>query len=408
MTKLEELIQELCPDGVEFKPIKEVYQRLKGTPITAAKMKDIERADGDVRIFAGGKTVIDAYEEDIPKANITRVPAVLVQSRGVIDAVYYERPFTFKNEMWAYTHENKTAVKFLYYVLKNNMGKFREAASGMGSLPQISLKVTEDFEMPVPPAEVQSEIVRILDNFTLLTAELTVELTARKKQYEYYRDYLLNGNTNIKTVKLKDIATQMYRGNGIKREQVKENGIPCVRYGEIYTDYGIYFDKCKSYTDETLIENKKYIEYGDILFAITGESVEDIGKSTAYVGQERCLVGGDILVMKHNQNPKYLSYVLSTNNAKKQKSKGKIKSKVVHTNTNSIGEIEIPLPSREVQDKLVDVLDNFETICNDLNIGLPAEIEARKKQYEFYRDLLLTFAETGDIIVQTDRQTSNN
>lgn len=109
--------------------------------------------------------------------------------------------------------------------------------------------------------------------------------------------------------------------------------------------------------------------------------------------------------MKHNQNPKYLSYVLSTNNAKKQKSKGKIKSKVVHTNANSIGEIEIPLPSREVQDKLVDVLDNFETICNDLNIGLPAEIEARKKQYEFYRDLLLTFAETGDIIAQTDRQT---
>ena len=90
MTKLEELIQELCPDGVKFKPIKEVYQRLKGTPITAAKMKEIERADGDVRIFAGGKTVIDAYEEDIPKANITRVPAVLVQSRGVVDAVYGE------------------------------------------------------------------------------------------------------------------------------------------------------------------------------------------------------------------------------------------------------------------------------------------------------------------------------
>lgn len=183
MTKLEELIQELCPDGVEFKPIKEVYQRLKGTPITAAKMKEIERADGDVRIFAGGKTVIDAYEEDIPKANITRVPAVLVQSRGVIDAVYYEKPFTFKNEMWAYTHENKTAVKYLYYVLKNNMEKFREAASGMGSLPQISLKVTEDFLIPVPPLPVQSEIVRILDNFT--------ELTARKKQYEFYRDKLL-------------------------------------------------------------------------------------------------------------------------------------------------------------------------------------------------------------------------
>lgn len=130
-SKLDELIQQYCPDGVEFMPVKNVYQRLKGTPITAAKMKEIERADGNIRIFAGGKTVINAYEEDIPKANITRVPAVLVQSRGVIDAVYYEKPFTFKNEMWAYTHENKTAVKYLYYVLKNNMEKFREAASGM-------------------------------------------------------------------------------------------------------------------------------------------------------------------------------------------------------------------------------------------------------------------------------------
>ncbi len=177
MINLERILQELCPDGVEFKPIKEVYQRVKGTPITAAKMKEIESTDGEVRIFAGGKTAINAHEEDIPKANITRVPAVLVQSRGIIDAVYYKEPFTFKNEMWAYTHKEKIAVKFLYYILKNNMSKFREAASGMGSLPQISLKITEDFEMPVPPLEVQSEIVRILDNFTELTNELTEELT---------------------------------------------------------------------------------------------------------------------------------------------------------------------------------------------------------------------------------------
>ena len=113
MSKLDELISELCPDGVEYKPVKEVYQRLKGTPITAAKMKEIEKADGEVRIFAGGRTVIEAYEEDIPKANIIRVPAVLVQSRGVIDAVYYEKPFTFKNEMWAYTADDVVTVKFL-------------------------------------------------------------------------------------------------------------------------------------------------------------------------------------------------------------------------------------------------------------------------------------------------------
>ena len=120
MSRLDELIQEYCPNGVNFKPIKEVYQRLKGTPITATKMKEIEKADGDVRIFAGGKTVISERENDIPKANITRVPAVLVQSRGVIDFIYYEEPFTFKNEMWAYTADNRITVKFLYYILKSH------------------------------------------------------------------------------------------------------------------------------------------------------------------------------------------------------------------------------------------------------------------------------------------------
>ena len=167
MSRLDELIRELCPDGVEYKALKEVYKRLKGTPITAGKMKEIDSSDGEIRVFAGGKTVINAHAEDVPKANITRVPAVLVQSRGVIDVVYYDKPFTFKNEMWAYTHDKQVSVKYLYYVLKKNINTFREAASGMGSLPQISLKVTEDFVIPIPPLEVQREIVRILDNFTL-------------------------------------------------------------------------------------------------------------------------------------------------------------------------------------------------------------------------------------------------
>ena len=173
MSRIEKLIAELCPDGVPFKKIKDVYIRLKGTPITAGKMKEIACNDGEIRIFAGGKTIIDAHIEDIPNANITRVPAVLVQSRGVIDVVYYERPFTFKNEMWAYTADNTVSVKFLYYVLKNNIQTFRDAASGMGSLPQISLKVTEEFMLPVPPLEVQCEIVRILDSQVSLNSALS-------------------------------------------------------------------------------------------------------------------------------------------------------------------------------------------------------------------------------------------
>ena len=159
-----------------------------------------------------------------------------------------------------------------------------------------------------------------------------------------------------------------------------------------------------SHTQEECVSNPKYFEHGDILFAITGESVEDIAKSIAYVGNEKCMAGGDIVVMKHQQNPRYLSHVLNTSFAREQKSKGKVKSKVVHSNVPSIEQIKIPLPSLEVQKRYADVLDNFEQICNDLNIGLPAEIEARKKQYEYYRDLLLTFAETGNIIATDSGQ----
>jgi type I restriction enzyme S subunit len=183
----------------------------------------------------------------------------------------------------------------------------------------------------------------------------------------------------------------MYRGTGIKRDQVTESGTPCVRYGEIYTTYGVWFDKCVSHTNES----GKFFEHGDILFAITGESVEEIAKSTAYVGNERGLAGGDIVVMKHEQNPKYLSYVLSTRAVQKQKSTGKIKSKVVHSSIPALKLIVVPLPSLEEQTRIVAILDRFDALTNDLTHGLPAEIAARRKQYEYYRDRLLNFEEVA-------------
>ena len=113
------------------------------------------------------------------------------------------------------------------------------------------------------------------------------------------------------------------------------------------------------------------------------------------MGNERCLAGGDIVIMKHEQNPKYMGYALSTTDAQEQKSKGRVKSKVVHSNVPAISEIIVPLPSPQKQAEIVEILDRFNEICNDLTTGLPAEIEARQKQYEYYRDKLLTFKELG-------------
>ena len=188
---------------------------------------------------------------------------------------------------------------------------------------------------------------------------------------------------------LGEIAIDVFRGAGIKRDEVTEEGIPCVRYGEIYTTYGVWFDECVSHTVLENVASPKYFENGDILFAITGESVEDIAKSCAYVGHEKCLAGGDIVVLKHNQNPKYLAYALSTTDAQMQKSKGKVKSKVVHSSVPAIKEIVVPIPPLPVQSEIVRILDTFTELTEELT----EELTARKKQYEYYRDELLTFGD---------------
>ena len=392
MSKLDELIKELCPNGVEYRELKDICIISRGKVISKDYIRD---NPGDFPVYSsqteneGNLGNISTYDYDGEYLTWTTDGA----NAGTV--FYRNTKFNVTNVCGLLKVKVEEMIsKFLYYFLVIKAPEY--VNRGMGN-PKLMSNVMEKIKVPVPPLEVQEEIVRILDDYTKsveeLKEKLNKELIARKKQYSWYRDYLLKFENKVEIVKLKDIATEIYRGNGIKREEVRETGIPCVRYGEIYTEYGIAFKKTKSYTDENLITNKKYIEYGDILFAITGESVEEIGKSTAYIGKEKCLVGGDILVMKHKQDPVYLSYVLSTENVQKQKSKGKIKSKVVHTNATDIEEIEIPLPPLEVQKRIVEVLDNFEKICKELNIELSSEIEVKQKEYEFVRNYLLTFEE---------------
>ena len=176
--------------------ISDIFKRVKGTSITAGKMKEIEDDKGNIRIFAGGQTAVNANLGDIPKANIIDYPCVIVQSRGLIDFIYYDKPFTFKNEMWAYTCENKITVKYLYYYLKNRVDYFRTIGSKMGSMPQISLPVTEKFEIFLPSIKEQEKIVNILDKFDKLVNDISeglpAEIELRRQQYEYYRNKLLN------------------------------------------------------------------------------------------------------------------------------------------------------------------------------------------------------------------------
>lgn len=391
MSKLKELISELCPDGVEYIAIGDVvkYEQPTKYIVSSTEYND----NFAIPVLTAGQSFVLGYTDETAGIyNASKENPVIIFDDFTGAFKWVDFPFKVKSSAMKIltADESKIMIRYVFHV----MGRI-----GIVSNEHKRLWISKysSIKIPLPPMQIQSEIVRILDNFTEftteLTTELTAELTARKKQYEYYRDRMLACDKQIPMVKLKDIATEIYRGTGIKRDQITPDGVPCVRYGEIYTTYNIWFDKCVSHTQIEYVSAPKYFEHGDILFAITGESVEDIAKSVAYVGNERCLAGGDIVVMKHKQNPKYLSYVLSTYDARMQKSKGKIKSKVVHSNVPSIENIEIPLPSLEVQERFVNILDRLEAICSDLDIGLTTEMELRKKQFEYYRDVLLTFAE---------------
>ena len=373
MSRLGELIRQFCPEGIKYDKIKNVFSRLKGTAITASKMTEIACPDGEIRIFAGGKTIIDTHEKDIPKANITRVPAVLVQSRGIIDVIYYDKPFTFKNEMWAYSSSNPVTTKFLYYVLKNNIEKFREAASGMGSLPQISLSVTDNFLVPIPPLEIQQEIVRILDQFTQLTAELTAEFTARKKQFSFYQTVLFQQVQNATVKYLDEISENC---DNLRKPVTSGN-----RTKGNYPYYGA--SGIVDYVDS-------YIFDGDYLL-VSEDGANLLARSTSIAfsitGKNWVNNHAHVLHFEEYATRRYVEFYLNAMDLSPYVTGG-AQPKL---NQKNLNRIPISLPSLPEQRRIVAILDRFDALCNDLTSGLPAEIAARQKQYEYYRDKLLTF-----------------
>lgn len=398
MNRVEELIQQLCPNGVEWKNLGEVCERYNGTQITAGKMMEINHPNGNIRIFAGGKTVVNAKLEDIPNPNIINKPSVLVQSRGVIDFIFYEKPFTFKNELWAYSSDNKITTKFLYYILKNNVEYFRELAKGMGALPQISIKVTEKFKIPVPPLPIQQEIVRILDTFTELTANLQTELDARKKQYAYYRDCLLNfeGVDGVEWKKLGEIGL-FYGGlSGKTKKDFEEGNAKYVTYSNIFNNIAVNLN-INDVVNILPGEKQNVIAYGDVIFTGSSETPDECGMSSVVteIINEPIYLNSFRFGFRLNNlslyEPGFLKFLFRSNNIRNEIKKTANGVTRYNISKKLFSQIEIPIPPLPEQRRIVAILDHFETLVNDLSVGLPAELEARRKQYEYYRDKLLTF-----------------
>lgn len=325
--------------------------------------KEVASPDGKYPIYGSGGTIMG-----YANAYLCEEGTTILGRKGTIDKpMFMNCKFWNIDTAFGLVPKDGNNPKLIYYICKTIDWKSLDSGAAKPSLTQSIIKNQVAL---VPPLSEQQSIVTYLDtSFSLidsLAENAKKALENAKALFQAELNELISENKINCVHSLEVIATDMYRGSGIKRDQVTEEGISCVRYGEIYTSYNYHFDTCKSHTDEDAISPKKYFEHGDILFAITGESVEEIGKSIAYMGHEKCLSGGDIVVMKHNQNPRYLSYALATDSAIRQKGMGKTKLKVVHTNVPSLKAIRVPIPSLEEQERIANTLDTLSQLISQL------------------------------------------
>lgn len=387
MNKLEELIQQYCPDGVEYKPLGDYlsYEQPTKYLVVNTKYDDSYLTP----VLTAGQSFILGYtneKEGIFQAS-KDVPVIIFDD---FTTSFHWVDFSFKvkssaMKMLRPIDEKKALFRYLFYCMKNILYV-------PGDHTRQWIGTYSQFEIPVPPLPVQKEIVRILDNFTELQAELQAELQKRIQQYNYYRDNLLSfdGRTDVEWKKLGDIAS-IKTGRRFVRTDIKESGVPCFHYGDLYTYYGLTATQTKGYLDEELAKKLRFAQPNDVVVVCAGENDMDLGVGVAWLGNEPAVVHDACCILHHNQNPRYISHFLRTHNYHLQMKKYVKNGKISSLPASGLAEAMIPIPSLEEQEKIASILDRFDTLTNDLTAGLPAEIEKRRQQYEYYRDKLLTF-----------------
>lgn len=253
--------------------------------------------------------------------------------------------------------------------------------------------------VPVPPLEVQREIARVLDALggarASLAHELISELNARRRQYAYYRDWLIGlpDDDAVAWSPMGEVGEFIRGRRFTKKDVVDAGGIPSIHYGEIYTYYGTAATTARSHVREELRDQLRFAQPGDVVIAAVGETVEDVGKAVAWLGDEPVAVHDDCFVFRHSLNPKFVSYCLQTKSLHSQMAPYVARAKVKRLSGESLAKLTIPVVSSAEQDRLVGVLDAYEQVLADMSVSLPAERALRSQQYEHYRDRLLSFSE---------------
>ena len=391
MSKLQELIQKLCPNGVEYKKLGELLDYEQPTKYI------VESTDYDnsynIPVLTAGQTFILGYTNEnfgIYKASL-EIPTIIFDD-FTTSFHWVDFDFKVKSSAMKMLRPKETfegSFKYIFYAMK--CIKYEAVDHSRHWISKYS-----QFEIPVPPIEVQEEIVSILNNFTNLAAELQAELQARQEQYEYYRNKLLSfnnidgGDASVTWMKMSEIGT-FIRGNGLQKKDFTESGVPCIHYGQIYTYYGTFAFHTKSFVNEELAKMCKKAHIGDLVFATVSENVDDVCKCVAWLGNDEICISGDSLAFCHNQNPKYLAYYFQTAAFADYKRSKVTGTKVIRLHQSKLEQFVVPVPSLVEQEHIVSILDKFETLVNSLTTGLPAEIAAVQEQYEYYRNKLLSF-----------------
>ena len=386
MGKIDELIQQYCPEGVEYVRLEDCCKILDSQRKPVAKGA---RSNGIYPYY--GANGIQDYVSDY----IFDGTYVLVGEDGSVITKNGNPVIHWATgKIWVNNHahilgENDRAIlRYLFFILQT----LDITPLIHGNIPKLTKGDLKDLEIPLPPLPVQEEIVRILDNFTNLAAELQAELQARQQQYQYYRDTLLSfeGRDDVQWKKLGEVAS-IKTGRRFVRTDIRESGVPCFHYGDIYTYYGLTATKTKGYLDAELASKLRFAQPNDVVVVCAGENDMDIGVGVAWLGDEPAVIHDACCILHHEQNPRYISHFLRTHNYHLQMKRYVKNGKISSLPASGLAEALIPIPSLEEQERIANTLDRFDALTNDLTQGLPAEIEARQQQYEYYRDQLLTF-----------------
>jgi type I restriction enzyme S subunit len=390
------MLIKLCPEGVAFMRVDEVCVRHSGLPLTAGQMREIHITNGDVRIFAGGQTIADVRAEDF-KGQFIEGPGLIVKSRGYIDFEYWNGRYSHKNELWSYKPKSALIdLKFLYYFLKTKILEVQLVAKANSvKMPQIKVGDIDGMSIPIPPLEVQQEIVRILDKFTELESELEAELEARVIQRNFVINELHNGELpRLKNAIQMPLEELVHFENGKPHEQLVDPEGDC----ELITAKFIA-------SNGTLARRinrsdvKTFARVNDITMVLSDlPNGKALAKCFFIQRGDFFGVNQRIAILRAKDETKTSAeYLYHFVNRNPQILKFDDGSTQTHLKKANVLNTIVYLPDIESQRKIASELSALDKFVFSNSESLPAEIEARRKQYEYYRRKLLSFTKLGVI-----------